>query len=43
MHHWPMQGRTAAGLTSEEGPLRVNCADGTLVLLDDPQVFEDFR
>jgi hypothetical protein len=28
---------------SDEGPLRINCADATLALLDEPQLFEDFR
>lgn len=37
------EGRAAAGLTSEEGPLRLNCTDYTLALLDEPQVLEDFR
>jgi len=37
------EGRKAAGLTSDEGPLRLNCQDTTLTLMDEPQVFEDFR
>jgi hypothetical protein len=28
---------------SDEGPLRINCADATLALLDEPQLFDDFR
>eukprot|EP00976_Prorocentrum_cordatum_P076464 1182314-Prorocentrum_minimum.AAC.2 len=32
------EGRQAAGLTSEEGPLRLNCQDSTLSLMDEPQV-----
>lgn len=37
------EGRRAAGLTSDDGPLRLNCTDQTLEVMDDPQVFEDFR
>jgi len=37
------EGRRAAGLTSEEGPLRLNCLDQSLALMADPQVYEDFR
>jgi hypothetical protein len=32
------EGRRAAGLTSEEGPLRLNCLDQSLALMADPQV-----
>ena len=37
------EGRKAAGLTSEEGPLRLNCTDETLAVMDEPQILEDFR
>lgn len=37
------EGRKAAGLLSDDGPIRLNCQDTTLALLDEPQIYEDFR
>lgn len=46
---WPFhymvaaEGRKAAGLVDEEGPIRLNCNEETVALMADAQIMEDFR